>query len=407
MAGSLQLSLSAVAAVLQFHLLSIVGVNADAKVSGDGASNCPCLQMEDLPKLAEEDSSAGPNNNGVNLTEYGAGCRKHDSDTERCGNFDSGSWCDSEWCFVDPTNCDVPNIHSFDFPNSMRFLSYNTCGFVNTWTREPNGTMNGKVLQAAVMNNHRGYQGTICKDDGQCYGTVVDLVKYLGSVNDGLNITVNIAYEVPEEIYNRSLLYKPFQDNKEHPNHGACVYATGASAVDLCIGAFTKNRHRTAVSHFVEMGVTSEYLIVNENGSKASTWQMIQRIFEPFSLSLWAVTFAVLIALSLLFALQESAASSLSAFKEKPISFTVNAVYSALLRFWSQETMLPTDGRYGNGAVQTWSGRFTLLAIGVQLLLTGASYTANLTTFLIRTGFTPTVSSMDDAIEQQFKRFVC
>ena len=151
------------------------------------------------------------------------------------------------------------------------------------------------------------------------------------------------------------------------------------------------------------MGVTSEYLIVNENGSKASTWQMIQRIFEPFSLSLWAVTFAVLIALSLLFALQESAASSLSAFKEKPISFTVNAVYSALLRFWSQETMLPTDGRYGNGAVQTWSGRFTLLAIGVQLLLTGASYTANLTTFLIRTGFTPTVSSMDDAIEQQFK----
>jgi len=152
------------------------------------------------------------------------------------------------------------------------------------------------------------------------------------------------------------------------------------------------------------MGVTSEYLIVNENGSKASTWQMIQRIFEPFSLSLWAVTFVVLIALSLLFTLQESAASSLSAFKEKPISFTVNAVYSALLRFWSQETMLPADDRNGNGAGQTWSGRFTLLAIGVQLLLTGASYTANLTiNFLIRTGFTPTVSSMDDAIQQQLK----
>jgi len=116
--------------------------------------------MEDLPKLAEKDSSAGPNN-GVNLTEYGAGCRKHDSDTERCENFDSGSWCDGEWCFVDPTNCNVPNIHSFDFPNSMRFLSYNTCGFVNTWTREPNGTMNRKVLQAAVMDNHWGYQGTI------------------------------------------------------------------------------------------------------------------------------------------------------------------------------------------------------------------------------------------------------
>ena len=112
-----------------------------------------------------------------------------------------------------------------------------------------------------------GISGNYSKDDGQCYGTVVDLVKYLGLAHHELNvrmdfslfvlwkglsfsfsssvlsrfnnmytmfyasfatkITVNIAYEVPEEIYNRSLLYKPFQDNKEHPNHGACVYASG------------------------------------------------------------------------------------------------------------------------------------------------------------------------------------
>jgi len=308
MAASLRLSLSVVAAVLQFQLLGVVGLDGNAKFSGK--SSCPCLQkMEDLPKLAEEDFSAGPHD--VDLTEYGLGCEKHDSGTEHCENSDSGSWCDSQWCFVDPTNCEMPHVHSLDFPHSMRFYSYTTCGFINNWKREPNVTMKGKVLQAVVMNSHRGYQGTICKDDGQCYGTVVDLVKYLGLAHHELNVRMDFSLfvlwkglsfsfsssvlshfnnmytmfyvsfatkiTVPEEIYNRSLVYKPFQDNKEHPNHGACVYATGklrmrklfkchpiptaatyrlccetlkgASAVDLCIGAFTKNRHRTAVSH--------------------------------------------------------------------------------------------------------------------------------------------------------------
>ena len=94
----------------------------------------------------------------------------------------------------------------------------------------------------------------------QYYGTVVDLVNYL--VNEsGFDFTINFTV-VPEDITNRAQLYQPFIDADEDMSHADCVYTTGTSAVDLCIGAFTKNRHRSGVSSFLEMGVTAEYLIV-------------------------------------------------------------------------------------------------------------------------------------------------
>ena len=49
----------------------------------------------------------------------------------------------------------------------------------------------------------------------------------------------------------------------------------------------------------------------------------------------------------------------------------------------------------------TWGGRFTLLAIAVQIFLTTASYTANLTNFLVRDGFDTVVDNIDEAIQQR------
>jgi len=44
-----------------------------------------------------------------------------------------------------------------------------------------------------------------------------------------------------------------------------------------------------------------------------------------------------------------------------------------------------------------------LLAIGVQILLTGASYTANLTNYLVRNGFGTSITSIDQAIAENYR----
>ena len=181
-------------------------------------------------------------------------------------------------------NCDRPNRKSLDFPNSPRYFSYETCGYVDDWSRDPN-RLRGKVLQGVLIDNHRGYEGTILidgelpyngkgiiiqHDNEQYYGSVVDLVHYL--IHDsGLELTINFTV-VPEHVANTARSYQPFIDADEDFTHVECVYATGTSDKDLCIGAFTKNRHRSGISSFLEMGVSKEafdvvhlFILIHQN----------------------------------------------------------------------------------------------------------------------------------------------
>ena len=92
------------------------------------------------------------------------------------------------------------------------------------------------------------------------YGSVVDLVNYLVH-ESGLDFTINFTV-VPEDVANTAQSYQPFIDANEDMSHVDCVYATGISDIDLCIGAFTKNRHRSGISSFLEMGVSKETFVV-------------------------------------------------------------------------------------------------------------------------------------------------
>ena len=139
-----------------------------------------------------------------------------------------------------------------------------------------------------------------------------------------------------------------FIENNENMNHGACVYAASLAVVDVCLGAFTKNTKRTQVSSFVEMGVTSEYLIVMKKVEAPTTGQRIRDIFEPFSPALWGVTSGVLMILSLLYIVQET---SLKEFKKSPVNAAAMALYQGSLSFFAggPETV---EGEKG-----TWGGR--------------------------------------------------
>jgi len=389
------------------------------EVNSSGQNSCPCI--DEVPQLTEEDEAIAISWGINNIANYGIGCDKHDQKYNNLycqGNDTTPSLCKSEFCYVDPLDCNLPNRQSHRFPSSPRYFSFATCGYTDEWSRDPI-RLQGKILQGVLIDNHRGYEGTIAyskndeyiddisydgrgviqyHDNKQYYGTVIDLMNHL--VNQtSLNFTINFTV-IPDISKKHANNHQPFIDADENMEHAECVYAAGTSAVDLCIGSFTKNRHRNAVCDFLEMGVSAEYLVVSISEPE-TTGELISSIFAPFSPALWGVTFAVLIILSLLFSIQEAPRDWWLRFKETPGSSIAHATYNALLRFWAHETLLPSDGRVEDGG--TWAGRFTLLAIGVQILLTGASYTANLTNYLVRNGFGTSITSIDQAIAEKYR----
>ena len=167
-----------------------------------GQHNCPCL--EDVPPLTKEDEIIAESF-GINITDYGIGkqreiivslckfyithiyadlphfqigCNKHDFKYNNCsGTNDTGTWCGSEFCYVDPMNCDRPNRKSLRFPNSPRYFSFATCGYVDDWSRDPI-RLKGKVLQGVLSDNHRGYEGSILMDGELPYNGKGTIIQY-------------------------------------------------------------------------------------------------------------------------------------------------------------------------------------------------------------------------------------
>ncbi len=207
--------------------------------------NCRCLKQNELSPL--EPATKFPYD-VVDLRGYGVGCKSHDRYSISCiGNRDAGSWCKKPWCYVDSQNCALSNTHSIIHPN--RFFSYAACGHIDTFTRDPH-RLKGGVLKGVLHDNHRGYQGTYCKNSTDnatsCHGPLVDLAKYLVQ-EAGFNFTIDYT-SVPESVTKIADNYEPFKEKIENERHGSCVYAAGMGTVDLCIGAFTKSRHRSAVA---------------------------------------------------------------------------------------------------------------------------------------------------------------
>eukprot|EP01052_Picozoa_sp_SAG31_P056895 SAG31_NODE_16545_length_705_cov_0.676568_1_plen_153_part_10 len=84
-----------------------------------GTAGCPCLADPPTAAFAMDDGmlSARPDGDAVvpYPASYGVGaCAAHDIETPPyCADEsgtplpDAASWCASEWCWVDPNNCDV------------------------------------------------------------------------------------------------------------------------------------------------------------------------------------------------------------------------------------------------------------------------------------------------------------
>ena len=64
---------------------------------------------------------------------------------------------------MDPKNCDLQNHASFKFKENPRVYSYAACGYVDTFSRDPE-KYEVEEIKIVKHENYRGYQGTICHD---------------------------------------------------------------------------------------------------------------------------------------------------------------------------------------------------------------------------------------------------
>ncbi len=366
------------AIALGFLLLPLAAAARDT-------TSCPCLSLEEKVGMANGifrdglTESLRLNMTQDDMDQFGVGCAKH-ADINN-----------NEWCYVDPTNCEL-QFSSSNLFYSL-FYSHAACGYPDEY-KASTDLLRSQDLRLVIHENHRGYQGTICPDDpdkSTCYGTLMDMMADIKGLYPKLNVTY-IETEVPQWITKRAANYTPFLEDGENLEHGACVYATSLGVVDICLGAFTLNSNRGLLSSYIDMGVSTDYLVVQTDPNRNNIRQILMSAFEPFSWSLWICTFVVLIALTSLFFVQEYSWTQL---KESPLDQTAGlAVYDAFLGFFAQ-------GHETGDEPRTWGGRFTLLAIAVQILLGGAAYTANLTNFLVRNGLSSSVQNIDDAIKQK------
>jgi hypothetical protein len=103
-----------------------------ARVAADGEVTCPCLTSDggalDPYRTDDGDLVYG---DYVYPDDYGIGCELQDENLPpSClGSDDDPAWCEQNFCYVDPDNCDLPLKYlSGYFPESGLYYSYQTCG---------------------------------------------------------------------------------------------------------------------------------------------------------------------------------------------------------------------------------------------------------------------------------------
>jgi len=110
---------------------------------GSHSDRCPCIGNHSSEKAVKtlEHNGLCPNRFGLgcNTHDINASCAVHIYESEtaaqlKCGPSNSGEspWCETEWCYVDPQNCNL----DFEWGVLGQAYSYATCGNLRQGTAE-------------------------------------------------------------------------------------------------------------------------------------------------------------------------------------------------------------------------------------------------------------------------------
>ena len=269
-----------------------------------GTDSCPCLTPESpfIDAVNASDQSIKFLGANFTLDTYGFGCAKHDKPSQYCLNgcpqFSTitpppidcdNSWCERNWCYVDPNNCQLLSKRSTLFPTTNRFFSYSTCWDMDDFTRNARlGSLAGRVLRAGYNSNSGGWLGAYSSAKEQFKGPLsrwtgpaVSFIREAAMIG---NFLVNMT-DPPEFLREHSLEY--FGTS----SFDYCIYATALGYLDFCVAQYTVTDQRASTTDWLLLGSQDILLVVDLSSSDVSGFDKFlsstQTIFNPFTKSAW------------------------------------------------------------------------------------------------------------------------
>lgn len=374
------------------RLLSAAALAASVRGQGLlGHPNCRCIDPWGLPEggapqgLTFVESSTG---RGCLRGEAG-NCYPIDYGSQRCSAWDinlpprcadregrpltnAPLFCAQPWCFVD-ASCRLHQQRTTIFLGHELFYSYETCGSGDFFNLEVLvGTLRGKVLKAGVPAS----DGTSLVNNGPGMiptGWSADFQKH---ILDEAGAETKIT-EISEESQRAFPL----------STYSACVRDVGMGKLDFCFGSYWETPERLGMTEFTPIYQTDLYYLIVEGQDGASSSGTLTKVFKPFSFGLW-VLFAMIFTAVGFFMWLFGEVGDYGIVKG-----TVMGVQYSALKFMG----------HGGGldSAKSRSGNFLLLGFTFLSMLGLASYTANLSSFLLMANLHTGLKSLDAAIDNE------
>ena len=171
----------------------------------------------------------------------------------------------------------------------------------------------------------------------------------------------------------------------------ACAYDVKVGNVDVCIGNFWVTSERLALSNFIQPFAEDKlYLVVPDEYLEESFAQHFVRPFMPFAPELWLMVGLFTIFTSIVTLLVDGRS-------------LVVEHYDIVSRY-CMSVYLTWHGLFSGGPQNspgTFPARLSQLGFGVFIMITVATYTANLATILVSNTKENAISNIDDAMAEQ------
>jgi hypothetical protein len=177
----------------------------------------------------------------------------------------------------------------------------------------------------------------------------------------------------------------------------ACVIDVQMDLLDLCVGLFWITAERLDMTAFsVPMGTDKFYLMVKMPKLDHSIATNARRVFMPFSSELWLVLGAGIVLVSITRIVQRLISADCRGRSRRSIEAVVaDAFYSTSMELASDST------NYGEN--DDCAKRLMNIGWGAFILLVVASFTANLTAFLVKSDLNFPIRNIDDCISRRCK----
>ena len=110
-------------------------------------------------------------------------------------------WCDSKWCFVDPTTCDLP-LYQSGIDGHNHFVSYAACGNLGSYSfGDKFHHLRGETIHVAYPSVEEDGAYYFVKADGTRDGAAVSFINQVFLDALELNVVVHNVSEISEDRY--------------------------------------------------------------------------------------------------------------------------------------------------------------------------------------------------------------